>query len=69
MKLNKTLTPNVEYLLKKVFEDNTISRTRIFDWHRMSKEERKDVGVNKRPGPSKPVVNEKKNINWVNKIV
>ena len=58
VRLGKTPTKTLK-LLQEVYGDNTISRTRLFDWHRRFKEEREEVKDDHRSGrPSTSKTNE-----------
>ena len=49
VKLKKSATECYQ-LLKEVFGDNTLSRTRVFEWHRRFSEGREEVEDDERPG-------------------
>jgi len=49
VKLGKSATETCD-LLKKVYGDECISRTQVFDWFKRFKEGREEIGDDQRPG-------------------
>ena len=49
VKLGKSATETYD-LLKKVYGDECLSRTQVFDWFKRFKEEREEIGDDERPG-------------------
>ena len=49
VKLGKSATGTYD-LLKKVYDDECLSRTQVFEWFERFKEGREEIGDNQRPG-------------------
>ena len=50
VKLGKSTTETHD-LLKKVYGDECLCRTQVFEWFKMFKEGREEIGDDQRPGP------------------
>ena len=71
VKLGKSATETYD-LLKKVYDDECLSRTQVFEWFKRFKEGREEIGDDQRPGRpahQKQMLTSKKLVKLFNKIV
>jgi len=65
VELGKSATETYD-LLKKVYGDECLSRTQVFEWF---KEGREEIGDDQRPGRQKQTLKSKKSVKLFHKIV
>jgi len=70
VKLGKSATET--YDLLKVYGDDSLSRSQVFEWFKMFEEGREEIGDDQRPGrpsTSKQTLTSKKSVKQFDKIV